>query len=187
MHSPQIDKMTNKLSNVSNILSKIVNEIEEKAKEKALLQDLTAKLRHETIRVREDVQKIHKEQQEHYANSAKTVTKVTRHNDLTKDVGKNLDACKKSVVILGEKVEKDTAENEGIKLEILREKELINELTQMIKKMKAEIVTQKKEADNMRKNCGSSAKQCEILQAKIQKMQLDIDQFYHVAKTSGVC
>ena len=176
--------MTDKLSNVPSVLSALSQVIDEKCKEKELLLDIISKLRKETARVKEDIQKIHKEQQLHYSNSTKTLTKFEKNVGQSKDIVKGLEICRRSAVALGDVVEGLNQRNEDVKKGIEKEKELAIDLNDMIKRMKTEIASQKRECDNIRKNLGVGEKQLDLIRQKHDKMSTDMARFYTAAQSN---
>ena len=134
-----------------------------------MLVDICGKLKRETIRVKEDVNKLKKEQQMYYVSSSKITVKVERSVGNIKEISKEIENCKRDVVSLGDRVTQITEQNEDIKRNIEQESEYANRLRNEIKKMKAAIADGKKESDSTRKDILANEKQCVQLKQKCQK------------------
>ncbi len=135
-----------------------------------MLLEIIGKFKHETTRIGVEIQALQKEQQTHYSGSAHAAVKTEKASGVKRDILKEAEGLKKTVVTLGDRVEKLTAENDAVRVEICKEREYISELSDAIKKMRNEIAVQKKDCDSIRKNIGLGTRQCAQLRQKGEKM-----------------
>ena len=103
-------------------------------------------------------------------SSSSVSTKMGKSQGSLKDIGKEIDICKKYVVTVGDKIELYIDTNAKLASAVANEKEYVTRLKEMIRGMKADIARLKKECDITKKNIQLSAKQSVLMNEKRQKM-----------------
>ena len=178
---------TKNLSLISQVLSYPVHhnkQIDERAKTRDQLIEITKHLRTLYRDVKDDIDNLKKGHQIYYT-SARKMEYMARSARLQLAQSYELTKLKESISILREEVKVVENETESAKMQIVKEKRLMIELNEAMKKMKAETLEKKKESQKLRKEIIISENQLEQLKQKCTKYITSLEKYYEATECSS--